>query len=139
MLTEKGIENYCPLKEELRQWKDRKKKVQLPLFTSYVFVKINEREINEIRTLPNVVNFVYWLKLPAIIKEKEIEELKLFLEKYHHIVVEKTELKVGGKIEINKDNLPKGIATIVKIENNFVYLEFPILGIKLKTHIKEFN
>ena len=36
----KGIENYLPAYEEVHQWKDRKKKVQVPLFPGYVFVRL---------------------------------------------------------------------------------------------------
>ena len=37
-LQEKGIESYLPLVKRTRQWKDRKTKVWMPLFKSYLFV-----------------------------------------------------------------------------------------------------
>jgi hypothetical protein len=39
-LTKMGIECYCPLITQVRQWSDRKKKVVVPLFNSYVFVQV---------------------------------------------------------------------------------------------------
>ena len=41
-LLKKGIEVWCPVQKVQKQWSDRKKIVEEPLFKSYVFVKINE-------------------------------------------------------------------------------------------------
>ena len=44
-LLERGVESYLPLKKVVRQWRDRKKKMEVPVFPGYVFVKINRKEI----------------------------------------------------------------------------------------------
>ena len=46
-LGEKGVENYCPAFSEIRQWADRKKKVERPVFPGYVFVRFMDS--NELR------------------------------------------------------------------------------------------
>jgi transcriptional antiterminator RfaH len=43
-LAEKGIEVYLPLYKTIRLWSDRRQKVDLPLFNSYVFVKIDHKQ-----------------------------------------------------------------------------------------------
>ena len=43
-LTSKGLESFLPLHEVIRFWSDRKKKVEMPLFPSYVFVHANTKE-----------------------------------------------------------------------------------------------
>ena len=57
-LTKNGFEVYCPLIKTLRQWSDRKKKVEIPMFSSYVFIHIDEKN----RQLPlydqGVMNYV---------------------------------------------------------------------------------
>jgi len=59
-LTEKGIEAYLPLQKTLRQWKDRKKCVQEPLFRSYCFVRVTRQTYYECLTVPGVVKYVWF-------------------------------------------------------------------------------
>ena len=82
--TEEGIEVYFPIIKELKQWSDRKKMIERPLFSSYVFIKIDNKQYEQVRRIYGVVNFVYYLGKPAIIKEKEIEAIKTFLQEVEH-------------------------------------------------------
>ncbi len=75
-LSANGFTIYCPLIRTLRQWRDRKKKVQLPMFPSYIFALTNERERQALIQDPGVLNFVYWLGKPAIVRDKEMEAIK---------------------------------------------------------------
>ena len=54
-LTERNIENFLPLREEIRQWTDRKKRVIVPLFPGYLFVHVNERERVDTFDVPGVM------------------------------------------------------------------------------------
>jgi len=80
-IEEIGIEIYFPTVTELKQWSDRKKKIKKPLFTSYVFVKIAMEQFEDVRRIIGVVNFIYHLGKPAIIRQKEIVAIKEFLSK----------------------------------------------------------
>jgi transcription antitermination factor NusG len=82
MFLERQIESYCPLHRVHRKWSDRIKIVEEPLFKSYVFVCITEAEKTAVRMINGVVNFVYWLGKPAIIKGREIEIIRRFLNEY---------------------------------------------------------
>lgn len=90
-LNEIGIETFCPTKTETRQWSDRKKKVEVVLFTSYVFLRVNKYEFLKVLQTQGVVNFVYYLGSPAQISEKEILAIRIFLEQAtdYEIVFEK--------------------------------------------------
>jgi transcription antitermination factor NusG len=79
-LQEAGIEAYCPVSKKRKQWSDRKKWVEEPLFRSYVFVNIDLAKQSPIvrRTL-GVVNFLYWLGKPAVIQDAEIMAIQQFL------------------------------------------------------------
>ena len=55
-IEELGIETFLPLQKTLRQWSDRKKLVEKPLISSYVFVKIIPREYFAVRKIDGVVN-----------------------------------------------------------------------------------
>ncbi len=74
-LTALGIEVFCPTKKEVRQWSDRKKTVEVPLFKSYVFVKLEAQNRNQVFSVPGVVRYLFWLGKPAVVRDEEI---------YHH-------------------------------------------------------
>ncbi len=78
---ELGLEIYFPEVTEIKQWSDRKKKIIKPLFTSYVFVKIEQDQYEDVRRVSGVVNFLYHLGKPAVIRQKEIDNIINFLSK----------------------------------------------------------
>ena len=57
-LEDLGMEAYLPLVIRVKQWSDRRKKVEEPLFKSYVFVRSSEKEHLTILGLYGVVRFV---------------------------------------------------------------------------------
>lgn len=61
VLTRKGIESWCPIQKVQRQWSDRKKIIEDPLFKSYVFVHINEPERVKVLMTDGVLNFVHYV------------------------------------------------------------------------------
>jgi transcriptional antiterminator RfaH len=75
-----GIEAYCPLVTVVKQWSDRKKKVQIPLINSYVFVNIEEHQREEVFKVSGIVRYLFWLGKPAVVRDIEIEALKQSLE-----------------------------------------------------------
>src|SRR5438105_756348 len=79
ILERKGIECWCPLKKTQKQWSDRKKIVEEPLFTSYVFVHIDDTERSAVLMTDGIINFVYYVGKPAIIRDDEIQIVKKFL------------------------------------------------------------
>ncbi|MES2649750.1 MAG: UpxY family transcription antiterminator [Bacteroidota bacterium] len=89
LLDQKKISNYCPLNRVIHQWKDRKKMVEEPLFSGYVFVYISTDEITTVKETPGVINFVYWLNKPAEIKKEEIKVIKDFLTEYSNVQVQR--------------------------------------------------
>lgn len=75
-----GIEAYCPLVTVVKQWSDRKKKVQVPLINSYVFVNIVEHQREAVFKVSGIVRYLFWLGKPAVVRAIEIEALKKSLE-----------------------------------------------------------
>src|ERR1700761_8327786 len=80
LFCEKGMEAYCPLNRVRKKWSDRIKWVEEPLFKSYVFVRVAEIELPAVRLVNGVVNFVYWLGKPALVRDNEIETIRKFLD-----------------------------------------------------------
>lgn len=70
LLDKKNITNYCPLNRVHKQWSDRKKVMYEPLFRSYVFVYITEKEKLTTRDTDGVLHFVMHEGKPAVIREE---------------------------------------------------------------------
>jgi len=95
-----GIEIYCPLQTTIRQWSDRKKKVLVPIFPSYVFVHIEEQDRLHVLQDPGVMNFVFWMGKPAIIKDEEVSAIKAFHNNEHTGQFEVCTYKPGDHVDI---------------------------------------
>src|SRR5882757_6007964 len=120
LLIINNLEAYCPLNRVRRKWSDRIKWVEEPLFKSYVFVHIKEGEQQLVRSTNGVVNFVYWIGKPAIIKDQEIEVIRKFLNDYTDVKVVPLELKQNTKIMIRQGALMNKEATVIKVLKNKV-------------------
>ena len=132
-LNNLGIEAYCPVKLEIKQWSDRKKKILVPVLPSMVLVNIDEKERNKVFDIPGVVSYMFWLKKHAIVKDGEVASLKSLLSQ-NNIISQNTEtLKVGENINVPGFENQSGI--IKKISNNQIWVVLKKLGyiIKLKT------
>jgi transcription antitermination factor NusG len=127
-LTSEGIHNYCPLNRVVRQWSDRKKTVYEPLFTSYVFVQVQEKQIGELKKLDGILNLVYWLGKPAVIKEEEIAVIRQFLQEHSNVQLEKTPVRLHDTIKITKGTFVNQQGTIVGFQNNYIKVSLPSLG-----------
>ena len=75
------IEAYLPLHLSPRQWSDRVKLVELPLFPSYVFVKTTDHKLRSLLSVQGVSRIVFYNGIPAEIRESEILAITSFLEK----------------------------------------------------------
>jgi transcription antitermination factor NusG len=66
------IEHFLPCFRSLRQWKDRRVTLEVPLFPGYVFVHLPHAERMRVLTLPNVLYFVGSGSSPAVLTDEEI-------------------------------------------------------------------
>jgi transcription antitermination factor NusG len=98
-LEDRGIESFLPLYRSWHRWKDRRKLVELALFPSYVFVRIEAQERLRVLEVPGVVNLVSFNGEPAALPEQEINALRNGLE--NDIYAEPHPyLRVGRKVRV---------------------------------------
>lgn len=128
---QKGIESYCPLTRTKKKWSDRTKMVEEPLFKSYVFVHITPGEISSVRMTEGVVNFVYWLGQPAVIRDEEILTIRKFLQEYSEVKAEKMDFKPKQHIVVNSGLMMDRKGTVIKVMKNRVVVELENIGYKL--------
>lgn len=135
LLQEKGTESYCPLNKVRRKWSDRVKLVEEPLFKSYVFVKISDEDRTEVRMTPGVINFVYWEGKPAIIKEREIVNIRRFLDEYENVAVQPINLEVDRRVKVTGGPLMDQEGKVISIHHKTVKVAIDSLGYVLIAHI----
>ncbi len=135
LLTEKGLECYCPLNKIRRKWSDRVKIVEEPLFKSYVFVKVNDDDRTAVRMTNGAINFVYWDGKPAIIKEKEIIAIKRFLNEYENVEALPIDLKVNQRVRVTNGTLMDQEGKVLDIRRKTARVAIDSLGYILVAYI----
>ncbi len=136
LFLDNNFESYCPLQLVEKQWTDRIKKVDVPLFSSYVFVKGTKEELRNVRFISGVVNFVYWLGKPAEIKDSEISLIKDFLESNKKNSFEVDVLKTNDKVKIKSGAFKDNIGVVKKVLKNKTILFVESLGIQITVSLK---
>jgi transcription antitermination factor NusG len=102
-LVETGIETYLPLITTVRVWSDRKKKVTSPLISSFVFVKVEEKNLKNVYEVQGVTGVLKYLKKPAIIRDSEIENLKILLSDSDNMsIVDHPHFEKGDNVRVIK-------------------------------------
>lgn len=137
LLAEKGVERYCPLNKVRRKWSDRIKVVEEPLFKSYVFVKVNEEDRTGVRMTPGIINFVYWNGKPAVIKEKEINAIKRFLDEYENVEVKPMEVKVNQRVKILVGPLMDQEGKVLEVKHRTAKVAIDSLGYVLVASVEK--
>ena len=131
LLSERGYVSYCPLNKVRKQWSDRVKVVEEPLFKSYVFVQLDQEGKSSVRFVNGVVNFVYWLGKPAVIRNDEIIRIRKFMKEFEAVKVEPISFPANSKVLISSGLLMDKEATVIRDRKNFVEVEIESLGCKL--------
>jgi len=142
LLGRAGYEVFLPTQKVMRQWSDRKKKVELPLFNSYIFVKDHQHRIPAILQTPGVSRTIQSNGKPAVLREDEVELIKRFVAT--GLFLETTAgnadiFKTGDKATIIDGPL-KGVTGIILQDIQGEKLNVLIEGIDqvIKVHIPPF-
>jgi transcription antitermination factor NusG len=139
LLTRKKIENYCPLNKVERQWSDRKKVILEPLFTSYVFVNIHDTEQFPTRSTDGVINFLYWLNKPAVIRNEEIDIIRRFLNEYDNIQLEKVDVKINDIVRVIAGPFMEQKGLVISLKSKSVKILLPSLGYIMYAEVQRSN
>ena len=138
-LTKLGIDVYCPTYTTLRQWSDRKKKVTLPVFSSYVFVKVLEKERQIVLQDQGVMSFVFWLGKPAVIQEEEIKHLKIFLGEHKDSSFNIKALEPGDKVTLQQGVFAGEEGKVEKVGNKKAYILLESVGLLVELSDQQIN
>jgi transcription antitermination factor NusG len=129
LLLKKEIDVWCPLQKVTKQWSDRKKVIEEPLFKSYVFVRIADTERTQVLMTDGVLNFVYHVGKPAVIRDKEVELIKKYLaEKEATISIQSLQsLDENTRIKVNHGIFMDSTGTVLKGGKKKVFVKLESL------------
>jgi len=135
-LTQIGIECYCPLITQVKQWSDRKKKIEVPLFNSYVFVHLADIDRNSVFEIAGVVRYLFWLGKPAIVRDEEIDSIKTSLKAPNISDITVSSIQVGDRIKLETGAFVNQDAIVQEVSNTHYILVLESLGCVLKIKYK---
>lgn len=98
-LNKKGIEAFLPLRKEIRQWSDRKMKVEVPYFPNYLFVNLRKIDRYIVFEAPGVIRYLDSNQNPTVMDEKEMTIIK--------------KLESLEKFEVTSETFSKGDAVVI--------------------------
>ena len=131
-----GFEVYLPLVEELKQWSDRKKKVQRPLISSVVFVRTDASRLFGVFEVQGVSRILRYLGKPAVVQPQEIFNLQILLQQASLPVQALEQLEPGMLIEVLRGPFKGVIGTAVKVLNTLrVQIDIRHLGVAFHVNV----
>ena len=129
-----GIEAFCPVRKEVRQWSDRKKKIEVPLLPSMVLVNLDDVNRSKVFAVAGVKRYLFWLGKPAIVRPDEIKALKM-IQNQNHKSLDIEHLSVGSNINLKKFGFEQEKGTVKYISANQCWVVLHSLGYVIKLHI----
>jgi transcription antitermination factor NusG len=123
-LHRKGVETYLPSVTKLRQWKDRKKQVEVPLFPGYLFVHIapDPEEFSKVIKTRGTVTFISLNPgHPTPLSPEEVSSLKILLESGEEVDIY-PQLKEGAPVRVRRGVLKGAEGILAKKHDQSVFV-----------------
>lgn len=114
-LSEAFVEVFLPLQKTFRMWSDRKKLIEKPLLSSYVFVRVIPTWFPKVYQTPGVVRFVTFEGQPASIPQNQIDNLRLLINSDADIEISSEKFEKGDNVEVIRGSLVGLTGELVKI------------------------
>jgi len=132
-----GFTTYLPLQTTIKQWSDRKKKVEVPLIPGVLFVNCNELKLIRVYNVQGVHSILKLSGKFAIVRETEIHNLQLLLKDRIEIAEEDfEEIAEGEFVEVVHGPLQGIIATSIEHQRNYkIIIQFESIGRQFTVHV----
>ncbi|MEQ9413399.1 MAG: UpxY family transcription antiterminator [Cyclobacteriaceae bacterium] len=129
LLLRKGYEVFLPMQKVMRQWSDRKKKVEVPLFNSYIFVNTYVHLIPEVLQMPGISWSIRHNDKPAMLHPKEYDLINRFLATGLTIeVMGADNIDTGDKVQVMDGPLKGAYGQVTKAAPNKFMVSLDLLG-----------
>lgn len=123
------IDFYLPLEKRLRQWSDRKKWVEEPLFRSYIFVHITQREYYKVLQTRGAVKYISFEGKAVSVPPQQIDAIKIYLTEIDPVLNKNQVWDEGKEVEVMSGNLIGLKGILIKANGkNRVKVEIEVVG-----------
>jgi transcription antitermination factor NusG len=123
LLKQSGLNSFCPIVKQKRKWADRNKIVEVPLFSSYVFVQVNSNEEDRVLQTSGVIGYVRDFGTIAEISAAEIELIRSSVNTYEDIeCVNISEIIKGNSVSLNDGVLYDLKGEVLEVQGKQVIL-----------------
>ncbi|MDP3461364.1 MAG: UpxY family transcription antiterminator [Bacteroidales bacterium] len=131
-----GIEAYLPLVLRLRQWSDRKKLVEEPLFRSYIFVHITEKEYFKVLNTQGVLKFISFGRVAVKIPPQQIEAIRYYVSDKESEEDNQDELSEGQLVRVKHGPMEGLIGRLIRMKGKFrLIVQIEAIGKSLTLNI----
>jgi len=131
-LTNQGITCFLPLHKTPRKWSDRVKMVEVPLFSSYLFVNTLPEKLYDILKVPGAVRFIWFEGKPAIVDKREIDAIKKFLT---YAEGKECLYEINDELKIAFGPLTDKVGKLKKIQGKYLLLMLEKTGLQVMVEI----
>ena len=140
LLEDIGIESFLPLITRVKQWSDRKKKVEEPLFRSYLFVNISLSDYYTVLNVNGVVKFITFEKKPVPVPDNQIIAIKKYLNDTELHSIDYEDFKEGELVRIKSGQMKDLIGRFVKINGKHrIIIDIETVGQSIPINIARSN
>lgn len=140
LLEDIGVESFLPLITRVKQWSDRKKKVEEPLFRSYLFVNIPLSDYYTVLNVNGVVKFITFEKKPVPVPNNQIIAIKEYLNDTELHSIDYEDFKEGELVRIKSGQMKDLIGRFIKINGKHrVIIDIEAVGQSIPINIARSN
>jgi transcriptional antiterminator RfaH len=104
-LVDAGLETFLPLQKTFRTWSDRKKMIEKPLLSSYIFVKTIRKNFPQVYQINGIVKFISFEGQPVSIPQNQIDNLRLLVNSDAEIEITSGKFAPGDNVEVINGSL----------------------------------
>lgn len=139
ILSKRKIEHFLPVNCKQINSLRKSKLIYEPLFHSYVFTNISENEIERVKLMDGIINFVFWKGKPVIVTNNEIEAMREFVTDYQNIRLEKSAINLNEIVRMVDRPKYSVEGNLVTVKNTRVKLNLPSIGFNMVAEITQDN
>ena len=140
LLEDIGVESFLPLITRVKQWRDRKKKVEDPLFRSYLFVNIPLNDYYTVLNVNGVVKFITFEKKPVPVPDNQIIAIKEYLNDTELHSINYEDFKEGDLVRVKTGQMKDLVGRFVKINGKHrVIIDIEAVGQSLAVNVARSN
>ena len=140
LLEDIGIESFLPLITRVKQWSDRKKKVEEPLFRSYLFVNIPLNDYYTVLNVNGVFKFITFERKPVPVPDNQIIAIKEYLNDTELHSINYEDFKEGELVRVKTGQMKDLVGRFVKINGKHrVIIDIEAVGQSLAVNVARSN